>query len=378
MKQWFSVGLVSDPLRVLDLFAGAGGLSNGFTSTGMFVTHTAVESDVAAATTFAVNHPATAVHQEDIAAWLRGSTPPAVDAVVGGPPCQGFSNLGNRKVRDPRNALWRRYVDVLSSVRPQVFVLENVADFLKSGQFRDLRRETHRNGRLSAYRIEAGVLRASDLGSAQARSRAVVIGSLRSVAPIGLPAADPAFLATPRTVRDAIGDLAEPLGIDLPERFVSRTPRPIPGPFLSTELHLGRRPTPLSLERFRHIPPGGNRKDLPDHLLAPCWQKHSSGSGDVMGRLHWDRPSVTIRTEFWKPEKGRYLHPTSNRPITHFEASRLQGFPDNYKWCGSKTEIGRQIGNAVPFELARAIAIQIATRFDPARPPALELQDHLA
>ncbi|MEU8270137.1 DNA cytosine methyltransferase, partial [Sphaerisporangium sp. NPDC049002] len=83
---------------------------------------------------------------------------------------------------------------------------------------------------------------------------------------------------------------------------------------------------------------------------------HRSGSHDVMGRLYLDRPSVTIRTEFYKPEKGRYLHPWAHRPITHYEAALLQGFPEDYLWCGSKIEIARQIGNAVPVDLAKAIA----------------------
>jgi DNA (cytosine-5)-methyltransferase 1 len=79
-----------------------------------------------------------------------------------------------------------------------------------------------------------------------------------------------------------------------------------------------------------------------------------------MGRLRWDQPAVTIRTEFWKPEKGRYLHPHEDRPITHHEAARLQGFPDDYLWYGSKAEIGRQIGNAVPVRLAQGIAAHLA------------------
>ncbi|CAM00880.1 DNA-cytosine methyltransferase [Saccharopolyspora erythraea NRRL 2338] len=87
--------------------------------------------------------------------------------------------------------------------------------------------------------------------------------------------------------------------------------------------------------------------------------RHRSGSADVMGRLHWDRPAVTIRTEFYKPEKGRYLHPEADRPITHMEAALLQDFPMDFKWCGSKIEIARQIGNAVPVGLARAIAGQV-------------------
>jgi DNA (cytosine-5)-methyltransferase 1 len=80
-----------------------------------------------------------------------------------------------------------------------------------------------------------------------------------------------------------------------------------------------------------------------------------------MGRMNWDRPSVTIRTEFWKPEKGRYLHPEEHRAITHYEAALLQGFDRNRKWVGSKASIGRQIGNAVPIPLGKAIAAHLAS-----------------
>ena len=162
-------------------------------------------------------------------------------------------------------------------------------------------------------------------------------------------------------MKDAIGVLAtKPLGSALPPREttidVANLSLDVPGIFETHELHVSRFYTDLSLERFRHIPPGGNRFDLPFDLQAPCWQKHTTGSGDVMGRLHWDRPSVTIRTEFWKPEKGRYLHPTADRAITHMEAALLQGFPEDYRWCGTRASIGRQIGNAVPVELGRSVA----------------------
>jgi len=92
------------------------------------------------------------------------------------------------------------------------------------------------------------------------------------------------------------------------------------------------------------------------YLSTQSWDQHNAGTGDVMGRLRFGAPSVTIRTEFFKPEKGRYLHPTENRPITHFEAAKLQGFPDDFLWCGSKTEIAKQIGNAVPVPLGTGIA----------------------
>ena len=108
-------------------------------------------------------------------------------------------------------------------------------------------------------------------------------------------------------------------------------------------------------------------RNRPD-LTPRCWANKPTGTTDVMGRLWWDRPSVTIRTEFFKPEKGRYLHPEADRPITHREAARLQSFPDDFEFDGSKTEVARQIGNAVPPGLGAAIARHlhglIKDRFD--------------
>jgi hypothetical protein len=110
------------------------------------------------------------------------------------------------------------------------------------------------------------------------------------------------------------------------------------------------------------IPPGGNRFTLmqlrPD-LTPACWFRKKSRATDVMGRLEWDKPALTIRTEFFKPEKVRYLHPEQHRPITHWEAARIQTFPDDFKFFGSKIEIARQIGNAVPPKLAEAVATEL-------------------
>ncbi len=91
-------------------------------------------------------------------------------------------------------------------------------------------------------------------------------------------------------------------------------------------------------------------------ITPACWLNKPTGTTDVMGRLWWDRPSATIRTEFFKPEKGRYLHPSANRVISHREAARIQTFPDSYIFEGTKTQIARQIGNAVPPVLGKAIA----------------------
>jgi len=165
------------------------------------------------------------------------------------------------------------------------------------------------------------------------------------------------------TLKEALVGLpARVVNSELPDLSTTFRDKQMPGIFAGRELHLSRHYEARSLARFRSIPPGGNRFDIPDALLSPCWRKHKSGSADVMGRLHWDKPSVTIRTEFFKPEKGRYLHPTENRSLTHLEASRLQGFPDEYSWVGAKTSIARQIGNAVPTSLAAALATVIAAQ----------------
>jgi DNA (cytosine-5)-methyltransferase 1 len=168
-----------------------------------------------------------------------------------------------------------------------------------------------------------------------------------------------------QTVRDAIGDLqhsVDPEMTDLPDTTVEFFGQKVRGIYKASDLDFGRHYSDLSRRRFSEIPPGGNRFNLPDELKAPCWRKHSTGSYDVMGRLWWNRPSTTIRTEFWKPEKGRYLHPEEDRALSHHEAARLQGFDDSFSWCGSKIQIARQIGNAVPVQLAQGLADHIGSQ----------------
>jgi DNA (cytosine-5)-methyltransferase 1 len=126
------------------------------------------------------------------------------------------------------------------------------------------------------------------------------------------------------------------------------------------DLHFGRTPTPKSLQRYKAIPKEGmNRFDLQKRapeITPKCWIRKKAGGTDLFGRLWWDRPAVTMRTEFYKPEKGRYLHPVQHRPITPREAARFQSFPDDFIFKGSKIEIAKQIGNAVPPLLAARIA----------------------
>ncbi|MEU4820493.1 DNA cytosine methyltransferase [Actinomadura sp. NPDC023710] len=388
------------PISVIDLFAGCGGLTQGFHEVRIggveqprFRTVGAVEWDVAAASTYAANFADEAGGVDHIFTGEEGNIEhwePSmlegvqVDVILGGPPCQGFSGLNRQKEDDPRNQLWRHYMRVVRQLSPMVFVMENVEPFRRKPEFEQLREATYPGGELEDYHLEVLVLNAADYGVPQARKRTIVMATRRDLIglhpqriPLMHPVAShrkPIKNESPVLVKaDALVDLWVPVSTvfehtdyrapntELPERTCRPLQETLPGTFSTTELHIGRNPTAHSLDRYEAIPPGGNRHDLPPHLSTPSWIRHRTGSADVMGRLRWSEPSVTIRTEFFKPEKGRYLHPYANRPITHYEAALIQGFPPDFKWCGTKVQIARQIGNAVPVGLARAIACQVYT-----------------
>ena len=356
-------------LHLADLFAGAGGITDGFRQAG-FTPVAAVEFDRWAAQTYAANFgdhvlacpiEEVKVERRDGALSWSGKAvggdaltfeTPEIDILVGGPPCQGFSPLGRMNdwdFNDPRNKLWKHYVRILDVLQPKVFVIENVPEILKSEEFERLRRHVRRLGH--GYEIAFGVLNAAFFGVPQTRKRAIIIGSR-----VGRPTLPPEMLER-RTVRDAIGDL--PLKPD------------------GKNWHRARNPLATSLERYKCVPEGGNRFDLmrkrPD-ITPKCWLRKKTGSTDVFGRMWWDEPAPTIRTEFFKPEKGRYLHPKAHRPITIREAARLQTFSDEFVFVGSNVQVAKQIGNAVPVRLAVVIAEHLrATVLSERQTPAQSL-----
>jgi DNA (cytosine-5)-methyltransferase 1 len=331
------------PLRMIDLFSGCGGMSVGFHQAG-FKSIYAVEILRAPAESYRANFncPVFQGPIEDFVSELRAGriVLKKVDVVVGGPPCQGFSPLGKMsatqvKQDDHRrmNSLAMYFADVVETLRPTVFVTENVPEFLRSPEFEIYRIRMEGLG----YSVSYGVLNAELFGVPQKRRRAICIGTL------GMASMLPEANGARATVRDAIGHL----------------PRKPTG----KNWHIGRNPLSSSVERYRAVPPGGNRFDLlrnrPD-LTPQCWVRKKTGTADVFGRLEWDKPAGTIRTEFFKPEKGRYLHPEEHRPITHREAACLQTFPEDFIFCGSKIEVARQIGEAVPPQLAYEVAKVVA------------------
>lgn len=356
--------------KTIDLFAGAGGLTLGFSMAGQdssesagepsFEPVFAVEHDHAAARTFKSNFD-THVFDGDIE-FFDVSRYPKADVVVGGPPCQGFSPLGrdrDDKSRSKLNGLWEHYFEAVKRVKPRAFVIENVREFQKSAQFNELLHRMSKDPFLSRFGYNYGVLNASDYGVPQNRNRGIFVAVLDADVPWPPPVThgESDDLMDKATVADAI--------VDLPA--LPTTDQPNVGPDGVQDLHIRRNPTAKSLARYRTIPPGGNRFDLmrerPD-ITPNCWLNKPTGTTDVMGRMWWDRPSPTIRTEFYKPEKGRYLHPVLDRPITHREAARIQTFPDDFVFEGTKIEVARQIGNAVPPLLGYAIARFVGSLLD--------------
>ena len=326
---------VNNPPRFIDLFCGCGGLALGFKEAG-FKSVFGVDVEPMACATYRENfgHP---VFCDDISKLKN--LPVEAEIVMGGPPCQGFSLLGKMSPGDAAlanhvtlNKLWVEFLRIVDLVDPIGVVLENVPQFFRSREFVRFGREISRR----SYNFTSGVLDASQFGIPQVRRRGFMIAA-KNVQPLL-----PAPTGQRRTVIDAIGDLPlKPTG---------------------QNWHIGRNPTSMSVERYKCVPPGGNRFDLmrkrPD-LTPACWKNKPTGSTDVFGRLEWNKPALTIRTEFYKPEKGRYLHPEAHRPITHREAARLQSFPDTFQFVGSKIGVARMIGNAVPPRLAFHIAVAV-------------------
>lgn len=342
---------------VIDLFAGVGGLSLGFEKAGFDVV-LANEYDESIAEAYKLNHQATHMIVGDITKLpLEETFSPyrgRIDVVIGGPPCQGFSQKGQRKtIHDERNFLFKYYVMVVDLVRPRYFVMENVPNLLtaEGGYFK---KEIVELFNSMGYSLNAGVLNAADYGVPQNRKRAVIIGKRDGSAP-QLP--KPSDKRT--TIWDAIEDLAfleSGEGVESQEYRLppqSSYARKLRGGSMVLHNHVATRHSDIALERLRMIPPNSGKEMLPkEHLTKSIY----SGTWTRMGK---DEVSVTITTRFDTPSSGKFTHPYLDRAITVREAARIQSFPDDFVFTGNKGSQMRQVGNAVPPLLAQAIATVI-------------------
>lgn len=336
-----------DPRTVIDLFAGAGGLSYAFHQEGFHVV-ACVENDASALATYRhsmveVYSPETVIIDSDV---RERSVPPRLlaalagrqlDVLVGGPPCQDFSPAClSRKRREDRMILVRDYLRLLSELRPEVFLFENVPGLLSADEgshWSFIQREVTSLG----YAVDHQLLNAEDFGVPQRRRRLFVVGVTASrMGHFTFPVGD-----APRvTVRAAIAKL-KPLRAGFGDR--------------ADPDHRARSHRPHIVEYLKQIPPGGSWRSRKDLRVLPCHAGHN-GHYDVYGRIAYDDVSPTITGGCTNPSRGRFIHPTQHRGLTVREAALLQTFPRTWHFHGGIESASQQVGNAVPIELGRALA----------------------
>lgn len=350
-------------LRVLDLYAGAGGLSEGFRRAGYEIA-AAIEKDADAAETLRANHPDTAVIESDVReldddALLELADGP-IDVLVAGPPCQGFSIQGERRRDHESVELLFQVARITAAVRPCALLVENVqglVSFANGFVFDRFMRELNRlSYRGESYNAVLETLDASDFGVPQRRRRVFIAGVLGDIFRFPAPSAEPVALLA------AIGDLPEwtmPPGEDakLPHVFpLTEYQRARRRGTRTLHNHSAKQLEAVRSKRLAALSEGDDRRALPGHLQA-------GGREGKYRRLRGSAPSPTIMAHMAK-DTSDFIHPRYDRMLTVREAARLQSFDDRYRFTGSQYQQFRQVGNAVPPLLAEAIgrALEVPVR----------------
>jgi DNA (cytosine-5)-methyltransferase 1 len=368
-------------LKIIDLFCGCGGISTGFKNEG-FQVLLGADINPHALKTFQRNFPKAKAVETDLSGinpqeLLRtmGLKSGELDALVGGPPCQGFSKnvpARNRYHSDPRNKLLLTYIDFVRVFKPKFVVIENVAEMMNGfkGAYTE---EIVGSLEKAGYEVEFERLLAADYGVPQLRRRAfffanrvgvpVTVPAVRRLAPKGEP--DLFTKELPYgyvNVWDAIGDLPSLEAgegnnpCEYAKKPASDYQRLMRAKSEKLHDHVARKLTDPQLERVKHLRPGmGEGVDaLPKHL------RPKSGYSGAYARLIPDEPARTITRWVFHPGSGRFYHPYDDRVITIREAARLQSFPDWFVFDGTYIQKSHQVGEAVPPLLAQAFAAEIA------------------
>lgn len=359
------------PYNVIDLFCGCGGFSKGFEEAGYNVRF-GIDMWSDAIVTYKHNFPNAAVINEDITkisgkdilktANLKKEE---VDVIIGGPPCQGFSVSGKRMIDDERNKLYKSYVQIVSELQPKVFVMENVPGLIRlfKGQVAEQVLEDFTN---IGYTVQKQILSADNYGVPQQRKRVFFIGVRNDLVKEGMVYKYPIpFMGngtdTPAwTCKDAISDLDfvpddRVLGEDIPyeirpQNDYQRQMREGSKSVLNHSITIHN---PKTKEIIAMVPDGGNYKDLPEELWSTR-KVHIAWT-----RMDSKKPCFTIDTGH-----NHHFHYKENRVPTVRESARIQSFPDSFEFIGIKTSQLKQVGNAVPPLLARAVGESIKTMLE--------------
>lgn len=347
--------------NIVDLFAGVGGLSYGFSQLDEFeiIAANEIEKDIAKA--YALNHPGVqvlncdinALTEEKLAEVLGGKT---IDLVVGGPPCQSYSTLGKRRM-DERANLFMQYKRVLSILKPKVFVYENVSGIISMDHGRLFKRVQEEFAELG-YSLKWQLLDAVNYGVPQHRERVILVG-MRGENTFTYPKPTHGEGLKPYvTLKDAIGDLpviksgggADTYATAADNVFLEFVRTNAKG---SVSEHKAPKNGAHLIKIMETLKDGEGKDDLPEDI------RPKSGYGNTYAKLWWEKPSTTITRNFACPSSSRCIHPRDSRAMSIREGARLQSFPDDYVFYGSDGMKRLEIGNAVPPLLSVAIAKQI-------------------
>ena len=359
----------ANSLTAIDLFCGAGGLSEGFRQAGFRVL-AGNDSDKFAGMTYTATHRGSVflpgpIQTLSATDFLRAAKQRKgeLDCLIGGPPCQAFSVYNHQRgLHDDRSNLFREYLRIVDGLMPKWVVMENVTGITSAGGGLAMREIVNGLSDLG-YNVEIRILRAEQYGVAQERRRIFFIGNR-----LGIPVLWPESTHGPSlkpfvTVWEAISDLPILSNGEAPTgkqdyRYgpISDFQRYVRGQSNIIENHEAPRLATVNLERMKYIPEGGSWRDLPNRLL-PAGMKLARRCDHTKryGRLRKDGLASTILTKcdlHW----GAYIHPEQDRVLTVREAARLQSFPDWFVFSGPKTEQYVQVGNAVPPLLGKRIA----------------------
>lgn len=333
----------ADEVSVFDFFSGCGGTSAGFREAGLTVAG-ALDHDPDSVASFQTNFADTPVLSRDIRnvgidEIEAISSSGGVKLFAGCAPCQPFSRQNkNKSLSDPRRTLLQQFQRFVTALRPELVVVENVPGLQYATKRGPLGTFLHELSRQN-YQIELAVLRALEYGVPQERKRLVIVASR-----IGQPALPkPTHVVTKRpakTVRKTIGHLRslDDGGVD---KFDPD--------------HAAMRLSDTNKVRIRATPEGGDRRNWDRSLMSECHLDHG-GHTDAYGRMWWDRPASGLTTRCLSYSNGRFGHPEQDRAISLREAALIQTFPSSFRFQGSLTSKGRQVGNAVPPLMARRIA----------------------
>ena len=372
----------------VDLFSGAGGLTLGLLNAHFDVL---LSSDLskACALTHRHNLPTIPFFNADVADLsasdiflTTGLRRGELDMLVGGPPCQGFSIIGQRVLDDPRNRLFGDFIRLAGELRPKVAVIENVPGLATLGKG-VLLREIGAAFRSLGYNAHCAELLAAQYGVPQMRWRMFFIAWRDDLGIEGAGFPSPSHgslgvgdLVPNRTVRpeqsdgfitieEAISDLP-PIESGGAANAYSRPPtgayQTAMRSFVGSELHNHHAPrmSPLNIQRIKALQPGQDWRDLPRELLPPGMQRaHRKDHTRRYRRMSWEGIARSIITRFRDPKSGEYIHPAQTRTISIREAARIQSFPDWFEFKGSRSDQYDQIGNAVPPLLAKAVGLEL-------------------